>query len=165
MFTHHTSPGGAAVPHAGSDRPRGDRRKKIRAYPTGGWRHRQSLCRPSEPGTSCEQPLLQLHTSCLPKAPAPEGRHYLMPGPTGPGVEEGKEFHPIPPVAVATGNHCAGPPSLEHNASNLCCSYTPHVYPQYQPRRGGSTLAGAVRPRGGRRKRVPSSPTATEEEL
>jgi len=41
----------------------------------------------------------------------------------------------------------------------LCCSYTPHVYPQYQPRRGGSTLAGAVRPRGGRRIRVPSYPT------
>ena len=96
-----------------SDFPWWITRKYIDPSPTGGWRHRLSLCRPSGPGTSCEQPLLQQHTSCLPTTPAPEGRHYLMPGPTGPGVEEGKEFHPIPPVAVATGFHCVGPPGLE----------------------------------------------------
>jgi hypothetical protein len=94
MLTRHTSPGGAAVAHAGADRPRGGRRKRIPYYPTGGSRHRLSLCRPSGPGTSCEQPLLQQHTSCLPNAPAPEGRQCPMPGPTGPGVGE-KRLHPL----------------------------------------------------------------------
>jgi len=36
-----------------------------------------------------------------------------LPGPSGPGVEGGKEFHPIPPVAITTCRSCAGPPGLE----------------------------------------------------
>ena len=70
---------------------------------------------------------------------SPGGAVLPLPGPTGPGEEEGKDFHPLPPVAVATGSSCVGPPGLEQDASHLCCSNTPHVYPQYQPRRGGTT--------------------------
>ena len=44
---------------------------------------------------------------------SPGGAELSLPGPTGPGVEGGKEFHPIPPVAGATGCHCVGPPGLE----------------------------------------------------
>jgi hypothetical protein len=94
MLTRHTSPGGAAVPHAGADRPRGGRRKSVPSSSTGGSRHRQSLCRPSGPGTRCDETWLQLPTSCLPNKPAPKGRQYLMPEPTGPGVGE-KRLHPL----------------------------------------------------------------------
>ncbi|MFN5850989.1 MAG: hypothetical protein ACK44Q_04130, partial [Pirellulaceae bacterium] len=44
---------------------------------------------------------------------SPGGAEVLLPGPSGPGVEGGKEFHPIPPVAITTGSSCAGPPGLE----------------------------------------------------
>ena len=101
MFTRNTSPGGAALPLAGADRPRGGRRIRVPSYPTGGCRHRQFLCRPSGPGSSCEEPLWKQQTECLPKAPAPEGRHYSMPGPRGPREEEEQEFHPFPPVSVS----------------------------------------------------------------
>jgi hypothetical protein len=42
-----------------------------------------------------------------------------MPGPSGPGAEGGKEFHPILPVAGATGSHCVGPPGLEEKNPGL----------------------------------------------
>ena len=70
MFTRNTSPGGAALPLAGADRPRGGRRIRVPSYPT---------------------------------------------------------------------SVCVGPPGLEQVARNLCGSNKPDVYPQYQPRRGGTT--------------------------
>jgi hypothetical protein len=90
---------------------------------------------------------------------SPGGAALTLPGPTGPREEEEQEFHPIPPVAGATGSSCVGPPGLDQVARNLCCSNTPYVYPPHQPRRGGTTSAGADRPRGGRRIKVPSYPT------
>jgi hypothetical protein len=50
---------------------------------------------------------------------SPGGAAVPLPGPTGPGEEGGKAFHPFPPVAVATGSHCVGPPGLDQVAVNL----------------------------------------------
>ena len=74
---------------------------------------------------------------------------------TSPGGLRGSISIHLPPVAGATGCHCVGPPGLEQVANNLCCSYTPHVYPPHQPRRAAVAHAGAVRPRGDRRRRIP----------
>jgi hypothetical protein len=74
---------------------------------------------------------------------------------TSPGGLRGSISIHLPPVAGATGCHCVGPPGLEQVANNLCCSNTPHVYPPHQPRRAAVAHAGAVRPRGDRRRRIP----------
>ena len=87
---------------------------------------------------------------------SPGGATLLLPGPTAPRAKVGEPFHPLSPVAVATGSSCAGPPGLEQVAMQLYRSSLA-AYPQHQPRRGDITLAGADRPRKRREERNSSS--------
>ncbi len=52
-----------------------------------------------------------------------------------------------------------GPPGLELDGMKHRWIKPQHVYPHDKPRRGGITIAGADRPRSGRRKSIPSSST------
>jgi hypothetical protein len=135
------------------------RKPPVGGFPTGGCRHRQFLCRPSGPGPSCDEPLLKQQTGCLPTTPAPEGRHHLCRGRQAPGRKKNKSsilshrwLSPpaVPVSALRAWNKLRGT-SVE--ATNRM--FTHHTSP------GGAALphAGADRPRGGRRIRVPSSPT------
>ena len=89
---------------------------------------------------------------------SPRGATLLLPGPTAPRAKVGEPFHPLSPVAVATGSSCAGPPGLEQGAMQLYRSSLA-AYPQHQPRRGDVTLAGADSPTSESRRTVPSSLT------
>jgi len=107
-------------------------------------------------GSSCagppglEQGAMQLYRSSLAAYPQHQPRRgdVTLAGANRPRrAEVGELFHPLSPVAVATGSSCAGPPGLEQGAMQLYRSSLA-AYPQHQPRRGDITLAGADRPRG-----------------
>ncbi len=70
---------------------------------------------------------------------SPGGAALLLPGPTGPGAEGGKVFHPLPPVAVATGNSSVGPKGLQE--SSLCALGASH--PQHPCRFDSAGAAGS----------------------
>jgi hypothetical protein len=93
--------------------------KKVLPFP-----HRWlSLCRPSGPGRGFEETWWQQHHRRFTQNTSPEGAALPRAGadtPRGGRSEKGSSFPP--PVAVATGSRCAGPPGLEEASRKLDCS-------------------------------------------
>jgi hypothetical protein len=102
---------------------------------SGGRHHRHFDVVPYHKCGSRKRPL------CLPKKPAPEGRHSGCRGREAPGLE-GMKFPPIPAGCYSHRHFDVVPYHNVGLVNDLS------VYPKNQPRRGDIVPAGAARPRG-----------------